>query len=102
MHRKSFLRKRRARDPLAVDRIFDRTVNSIFAIDAPKVLYHYTTWAVGRLYQRRRSSKNRARLLILCKWLFLLHLLGVTINRVDCSIDFRSLSKRVCWNLSRF
>lgn len=46
MHRKKFLQKRRARrDPLAVDRIFDRTVNSIFPTEVPKVLYHYTTWA---------------------------------------------------------
>lgn len=46
MHRNKYRRKLRSRrDPLGVDRIFDREVNPAFAIDAPKVLYRYTTWA---------------------------------------------------------
>ena len=46
MHRKKTLRKQRARrDPLALDRMFDRTVNSVFAKGVPKALYHYTNWA---------------------------------------------------------
>jgi hypothetical protein len=46
VNRKKTLRKQRARrDPLALDRMFDRTVNSVFAKGVPKALYHYTNWA---------------------------------------------------------
>jgi hypothetical protein len=34
-----------SRDPLAVDRMFDRVVQGAFKITPPEVLYHYTTWA---------------------------------------------------------
>jgi Protein of unknown function (DUF2971) len=40
-------RKRRQSNPLALERMFDRPVNDTLKIppsEAPKILYHYTTW----------------------------------------------------------
>lgn len=36
--------RRRDRNPLAVDRMFDGMVNDAYKVDAPKILHHYTSW----------------------------------------------------------
>ncbi len=43
--RKRPRKKRRSRNPLAVDRMFDGVVNDAFKVAAPKILYHYTSWS---------------------------------------------------------
>src|SRR5712691_10762798 len=37
-------RRRGNRNPLAVDRMFDRVVDDSFKVAMPEVLYHYTGW----------------------------------------------------------